>query len=164
MLSEYASAVDSFEMCLKKRKDWVDALLNLGLACWKFEDLDAASETFGRVLALQPKNSDALRALTAIAIERKDHKRAWEMRQKLTTTGERSVELSYNLGLLLQAVGEHKMAAECYQSALEKKPDFPEALLNLGHALKATGREEEAKAVWSKAVAVDPTLADKYFH
>jgi TolA-binding protein len=56
------------------------------------------------------------------------------------------------------------MAAECYQSALEKKPDFPEAMLNLGHALKATGKEEEAKQVWSKAVAADPTLADKYFH
>src|SRR5262249_43505630 len=133
---EYASAVDSFETCLKKKKDWLEALLNLGLACWKFEDLDAATETFNRALAIQPKNTDALRALTAIAIERKDHKRAWELHQKLTALGERSIELSYNLGLLLQAAGENKLAAECYQIAVEKKPDFSEALLNLGHALK----------------------------
>ncbi|PYT17467.1 MAG: hypothetical protein DMG59_07235, partial [Acidobacteria bacterium] len=99
---EYAGAVDSFETCLKKRKDWVEALLNLGLACWKFEDLDAAAEAFGRVMALDAKNTDAIRALTAIAIERKDHKQAWEMHQKLAALGERSVELSYNLGLLLQ--------------------------------------------------------------
>ena len=87
---EFASAVDSFETCLKKRKDWVEALLNLGLACWKFEDLDAATETFNRVLALQPKNIDALRALIAIAIERKDHKRAWDLLQKLNALGDRS--------------------------------------------------------------------------
>ena len=119
--------VDSFETCLKKRKDWPEALLNLGLACWKFEDLDAATDTFHRVLALQPKNTDALRALIAIAIDRKDHKRAWDLLQKLNAAGDRSVELSYNLGLLLQAAGENKLAAECYQIAIEKKPEFSEA-------------------------------------
>ena len=62
------------------------------------------------------------------------------------------MELSYNLGLLLQSAGENKLAAECYQIAVEKKPDFPDALLNLGHALKAIGKEEEAPQVWSRAV------------
>ena len=78
--------------------------------------------------------------------------------------GERSIELSYNLGLLLQAAGEHKAAAECYQLAVDKKPDFTDAMLNLGHALKAVGKEDEAKKMWSKAVTVDPELAGKYFH
>ena len=53
---EYAGAVDSFEICLKKRKDWVEALINLGLAFWKFEDLEGAAQTFRRVLSLQPAN------------------------------------------------------------------------------------------------------------
>jgi tetratricopeptide (TPR) repeat protein len=161
---EFAGAVDSFETCVKKRKDWIEALLNLGLACWKFEDLDAAAETFGRVLAMQPKNPDALRALAAIAIERKDHQRAWEMLRKLTSLGEKPVELAYNLGLLLQSAGENDKAAECYQIALEKQPELSEALLNLGHALKAVGKEDEAKQTWSKAVSLDPALAEKYFH
>lgn len=162
--AEYASAVDSFETCLKKKKDWIEALLNLGLACWKFEDLDAAAETFGRALTLDPRNVDALRALTAIAIERKDHQRGWELLQKLTALGERPVELSYNLGLLLQSAGENVSAIECYRIALEKKPDFSEALLNLGHALKAIGNEDEARHIWSEAVTADPELAGKYFH
>ena len=66
--------------------------------------------------------------------------------------------------LLLQAAGENQAAAECYQLAVDKKPDFTDAMLNLGHALKAAGKEEEAKQVWSKAVTVDPELAGKYFH
>ena len=65
-------------------RDWVEALVNLGLACWKFQDLDSATQTFEKILSLQPQNTDALRALTAIAIERKDHNRAWDLHQKLT--------------------------------------------------------------------------------
>ena len=67
--------------------------------------------------------------------------------------------MSYNLGLLLQSVGEQEKAAECYQLASETQPDFPAALTNLGHALKASGKDEEARAAWSKAVEVDPELA-----
>jgi tetratricopeptide (TPR) repeat protein len=156
--------VDSFETCLQKKKDWLEALLNLGLACWKFEDLDTASDTFGRVLAIQPQNRDAIRALTAIAIERKNPKLALELHQKAQALGERSPELSYNLGLLLQATGDHASAAECYRSAVGQKSDFPQALLNLGHALKASGKEDEARQVWSQAVAADPELAGRYFH
>jgi len=149
---DFAAAVDSFEICTKKRGDWVEALVNLGLAYWKFQDLDGATQTYEKVLSLQPKNPDALRALTAIAIERKDHNRAWDLHQKLTGLGERSLELSYNLGLLLQAAGDPDRAAKCYQLASETQPDFPAALTNLGHALKASGKDEEARAAWSKAV------------
>ena len=53
---------------------------------------------------------------------------------------------------------------ECYQAALSVKPDFPQALLNLGHALKATGKEDEARQAWSRAVTADPELAAEYFN
>jgi hypothetical protein len=36
-------------------------------------------------------------------------------------------------------------------------------LLNLGHTLHETGKEDEAKRAWSKAVTADPALAGKYF-
>ena len=40
---------------------------------------------------------------------------------------------------------------------------FAEALLNLGHALKAQGRNEEAKSFWRQAINVKPELAKGYF-
>ncbi len=42
-------------------------------------------------------------------------------------------------------------------------PQFPEALLNLGHALKAQGRAEEAKSCWRQALEMKPELAEGYF-
>jgi tetratricopeptide (TPR) repeat protein len=68
------------------------------------------------------------------------------------------------VGLLLQTAGENGAAAECYQTAVEKNPGFTDALLNLGHALKAVGKEDEARAAWSRAVTSDPALAGQYFN
>ena len=51
-----------------------------------------------------------------------------------------------------------------YRDAVEKRSDFPNALLNLGHALRDSGKEEEARQAWSQAVTVDPELAAKYFN
>ena len=50
-----------------------------------------------------------------------------------------------------------------YRRATEEKPEFAEALLNLGHALEAMGQEEEARGYWQQAVQAKPELAEKYF-
>ncbi len=77
--------------------------------------------------------------------------------------GERSPELFYNTGLLLQKSGQLDDAVRLYNEALAEKPDFPEALLNLGHALKAQGHEDEARKYWRQALEARPQLAQGYF-
>ena len=39
----------------------------------------------------------------------------------------------------IEEAGDHDAAAECYRDALSARPDFAEALVNLGHALEARG-------------------------
>jgi tetratricopeptide (TPR) repeat protein len=160
---EFAGAVDCFEACLKQRKDWPEALLNLGIASWKFGDLEGAADAFRQVRSINPKHADALRYLAAVAIEQKNSNEARAIIGKLGSLGPPSPELQYNLGLLLQSTGDHNAAAECFRLTLQHKPDFSGALINLRHALKAVGQEEEARNVWSQAVAADPDLAAKYF-
>jgi len=160
---EFAGAVDSFEACLKQRKDWLEALLNLGIASWKFGDLEGAANVFRQVLAMNPKQPDTLRYLAAVTIEQKNVGEALEIIGRLASLGAPSPELQYNLGLLLQSTGDNQAAADCYRVTLQHKPQFGGAMINLGHALKAAGQEEEARNVWSQAVAADPDLAAKYF-
>jgi tetratricopeptide (TPR) repeat protein len=47
--------------------------------------------------------------------------------------------------------------------ALGLRPNFPEALLNLSHALKTQGRAEEARFCWRQALEMKPELAQGYF-
>ena len=160
---KYSDAARSFEICLQKQPTALEPLLNQALAYWKGGDLRAATTTYQKILALDPSHLDAMRALTAIAIERKDANDALAAHETFAAAGGRSAELSFNLGLLLQSLGDSARAAQYYRSALEVRPEFAEALLNLGHALKASGQEQEAKQAWSKAVEASPELAAKYF-
>ncbi len=72
-------------------------------------------------------------------------------------------ELNYNIGILLQRSNLQEDAARSYRRATEEKPDFAEALLNLGHALKALGQDQEARACWQQACEAKPELGRKYF-
>ena len=65
--------------------------------------------------------------------------------------------------MLLQGSNEPEAAAKCYVRALERKPDFGEAMLNLGHVLNQMNRPAEARACWSKAIEIRPEFAAGYF-
>jgi tetratricopeptide (TPR) repeat protein len=69
----------------------------------------------------------------------------------------------YNTALLLHKSGQAEAASRLYRDALSESPEFAEALLNLGHALKDIGQEQEARACWSKALEAKPEFAQGYF-
>ena len=54
-------------------------------------------------------------------------------------------------------------AIRLYQEALAERPNFAEALLNLGHALKSQGNLDEARNCWRQALEQKPELATGYF-
>jgi Tfp pilus assembly protein PilF len=137
--------------------------MNLGLAYWKKGDAAAARKAFEKALASDPKSVDALRGLAGLAMERQDLEQAFDMQSKLIHLGQRSPELFYNTGLLLQKSGQLEDAVKHYRQALSEKPNIAEALLNLGHALKALGQEDEARTCWRKALESNPDLAASYF-
>ena len=114
--------------------------MNLGLAYWNIGDQEGAAKAFEAVLETDPQSIDALRGLAALAVEREDLDKALDLQAKLIEAGERTPELFYNTGLLLQKSGQVEDAIRLYQEALAERPNFAEALLNLGHALKSQGR------------------------
>jgi tetratricopeptide (TPR) repeat protein len=127
------------------------------------EDCENAAKGFEAALATDPESMDALRGLAALAIERHDFDQALDFQARLIDRGERSPELFYNTGLLLQKSGQLDDAVKLYREALAEQPEFPEALLNLGHALKTHGNAEEARTCWKQALTQKPELAQGYF-
>ena len=41
-------------------------------------------------------------------------------------------------------------AVRYYRQALAARPDFPQAQINLGHALMALGKYEDAQSIWQR--------------
>ena len=104
-----------------------------------------------------------MRGLAALAVEREDFELALELQARLIESGERTPELFYNTGLLLQKSGQLDDAIRLYREALTERPNFAEALLNLGHALKSQGHPDEARDHWRQALEHKPELASGYF-
>jgi tetratricopeptide (TPR) repeat protein len=156
-------ATEAFQACTQKRPDWPEAQMNLAIACWNIGDHDGAGKAFEAVLAATPESVDALKGLAALAVEREKFDQALDYQGRLIEKGERTPELFYNTGLLLQKSGQLEDAARLYREALEERPGFAEALLNLGHVLKSQGRQEEARDCWKQALDQKPELAQGYF-
>ena len=126
-------------------------------------DHEGASKAFEAVLGANPESLDALRGLAALAVEHGNFDQALDYQARLIEKGERSPELFYNTGLLLQKSGQLTDAERLYREALQERDQFPEALLNLGHVLKGLGQQDQARDCWKRALEQKPDLASSYF-
>ena len=61
----------------------------------------------------------------------------------------------FNLGVVLAQSGDRAAAMIAYRQALSLKPDLHQAQVNLGLALEAEGRADEALALWAGALQPD---------
>jgi tetratricopeptide (TPR) repeat protein len=71
---------------------------------------------------------------------------------------------NFNLGAMLQALGQHEDARKQYEKAIEANPEDVDAYNNLGTALKSLQRHAEAVRCYERAVALQPHRADVRFN
>jgi tetratricopeptide (TPR) repeat protein len=157
---DYQGASQDFEACLVERPQWREAEINLAMAYSKLNRADEAQAVLDKLLAREPRSVDALRGAAALSVEGAP---ALDNLLKLRDAGDRSPEVLFNSGLLHQQAGQWHEAIACYREALAANPKFADALVNLGHALMATGDPEGASESWAAAVELNPQLARGYY-
>jgi predicted O-linked N-acetylglucosamine transferase (SPINDLY family) len=75
-----------------------------------------------------------------------------------------NAELVVNLGVVLDAMGKPRDAAEAYRQAIRLRPDLPEAHNNLGNAHIACGELDEAIASYEQALKIRPDYPQALSH
>lgn len=148
---DYQGAIKALTKCLGKREAWPEAEFNLALARWKAGQHQAAADRFNRVLERDPNCLDAVRALAAVSIELNLTEQALDLHARLIESGERTPELFYNTGVLLEKSGQIDDAVKLYNEAVSEREGFREALINLGHAVAAQGDTAGAEKYWEAA-------------
>jgi tetratricopeptide (TPR) repeat protein len=121
-----------------------------------------AVQAFEQAHAAAPENADAAIGLAAASVGAGDAARALDAYRAVRRRGNPAPEVAFNVGLVLQESGDHNAAAECYRDAVSARPNFTEALVNLGHALESRGESEQAKVYWGRALELSPELAAEY--
>ena len=68
------------------------------------------------------------------------------------------------MGNAFRNTSQYQQAIDCYRQALEQKPDFIDALINMGLSLVQIDRPEDAIQCYRKALGINPNLPDAQFY
>jgi tetratricopeptide (TPR) repeat protein len=132
---------------------------NLGAFLFKANDVERAEPHFAAAVRIKRNYPEALVNL-GLCRERAG------LTNEAISFYERAVQVQptasahYNLANVLSKQAELEKAEKNYRSALELKPEFPEALDNYAALLAKQGRVDEAARNYAAALRLKPNLAD----
>ena len=134
-------------------------LLEAAVAHHRAGRLADAQAAYQEVLALEPRNPDALHLLGFVAHQQGAHERAAELISQALAIDGSNAHAHCNLGRVHEARGAADQALACYRKAVELAPDHVEALFRLAHLLDAKGELEPAIAGYRHVLSLRPQHA-----
>ena len=97
------------------------------------------------------------------AIDRGDYEQARIELVQLASQGPSSAETQQRLGLVLQLEGRLPEAEACFRAALQRDPDYVEALVGLGQVEAQRGDLAQALKHLETAIEIEPHLSKAHF-
>jgi tetratricopeptide (TPR) repeat protein len=114
-----------------------------------------AREAWQAILDVAPHNAEAAARLGRLAWEDGDHAAAVTLLER-AAGGDTPASVWFDLGLARQDLRDYHGAATAYRKALDVKPDFAEAALNLGVVLQESGDLDSAMRAYTEAYRLRP--------
>lgn len=115
---------------------------------------------YRRILAADPRHSDAMHLLGVLAHQIGRHDDAVQLVRQAIQLKPSAVEYHSNLGVILAAIGRFEDATAEYRKAVSLRPDQPEGHYSLAHTYQVWGRLEESLAAYDAAIALRPGFPD----
>ncbi len=154
-----AQGSPSLDACKKRAEEHpqdAEAQNDLGWALRQNGDLKAAEAKLRESIKLNPSLGYAHSNLSVVLLDGGQKAEALTEAQKAVALDGKQAIYHSVLGNALSANGDTKGAINEYKSALMIRPDYENALYNLGRVLDLDGQQTEAKVVLSQALALDP--------
>ncbi|MGD2138782.1 MAG: tetratricopeptide repeat protein [Burkholderiales bacterium] len=147
---DYEKATVLYSEVLSRMPESTDAMLGLGAIAWKQGRPGVASQYYGRVLEVEPRNTHAQAGL--IAILGNADPVAAETRLKQLIDREPSGFLYFTLGNLYAQRNLWAQAQQAYFRAFQLQPGNSDYAFNLAVGLEHLGKERPALDYYRKAL------------
>lgn len=135
-----------------------------GVKAHRAGDLGAASQWYGKILAVVQQHPDALHNLALIHLTRGELEKAEALLAKAIAANPQAPHFHGNMGQVQHIRGDHAAAERAFREALRLSPKQPKVLSNFANLLQEQGRYDEALACLQQAVAIAPELAMLHNH
>lgn len=151
-LGSTSEAINHCEAALAIDEKRVDAHMLLAGLYSSIKAYDGAIKEYERAIALDPENNEAPLYLGAVYAERKQYKKALEYFVKLAKNEDfkNRYLVEYYSGRVYQEMKLMPEAEAAFRRALERKPDFYDALIALGGLLELQGKKEQEISLYIK--------------
>ena len=123
-------------------------------------DLPAARKAYERALQIAPSLTGALWNLSHLYEKLGYTEDAEKCMEKVVENEPERGDAWFRLGYFRLLRGDHASSIEPFRNCVSQRPDWLEALVNLGQAQWRSGDLEAAKASLSQAVACHPASTD----
>ncbi len=123
--------------------DNVGALLRQAQAEYLLGQLNQAEGSFSRILAIQPRQEQALLGLGRVFLKKDPSKASGYLEQAVAEAPDDASAL-VDLGVAHDLVGDHGKAQALYRRVLARQPDLVTAGADLGLSLALAGKGDEA--------------------
>ena len=100
--------------------------LQAAVQAYQGKDLDGAEAIFEKILAVNPKEPNALHLLGCIYKDRGQPQQAIDLIQSSIREDDSNPIPFLNLGKILSIAGQHKNAAGIFQESLKRSQQIPE--------------------------------------
>ncbi len=126
--------------------------------------LQVAEQIYRQILAIDPRQSDAVHLIGVIAHQTGRLDLAAECFQQAIGLKGTNSAFHNNLGNVFKDLRKLDEAVACYRRALELKSDLAAAHFNLGAACSAQGKLDEAIDCFQQALKLQPDDAEAHYY
>jgi Tfp pilus assembly protein PilF len=133
-----------------------------GVACHRAGHVEQAEMAYRQVLAMDPRDAEALHLLGLVADQTKRHAEAVDFIGKAIRLKRDRPHYHNNLALALRSLGRYAEAEKACRTALRLKSDYVVARNNLGMILRSAGKLDEAEACYRDVLHQNSTFPEAY--
>ena len=149
---------------IEQNPNYAEALINRGLIRLSQENKPEALADLELAHRLKPHIRQIWELVVGLKVEAQEYSGAILLLINMIEIDPEDEKLLATLALCHQHLKDFNSAIEAYNKALVIKPDYAEAYINLGSALKEQGKLEEAIEAYNKALAIKPGHAEAYYN
>lgn len=164
IMEKYDKAIVTAKKVLRTDERNAEAMLRIGKANLRLGRYELAESVFQQVLKIFPDNAEVFFLRSEIYL--RDGRKTAAMNDLKTAIEKRPdyVEAMNNLATIYLLSGNYADSVALLERAVRISPSWGRLQLNYGNALRGARRWKEAKAVLTKALALDSRLKGAIFN